>query len=134
MKYTVQVEVGGRPLVFECGHLATQASGAVRMQYGDTVVMVAATKEDRVREGIDFVPLMVDYQEMSYAVGRIPGGFFRRESQQRETIVCAPCLDESFYYGAISHFFFGTMIEKWTDRSCRGQPDILSHYRHSFRS
>jgi polyribonucleotide nucleotidyltransferase len=89
MKYTVQVEVGGRPLVFECGHLATQASGAVRMQYGDTVVMVAATKEDRVREGIDFLPLMVDYQEMSYAAGRIPGGFFRREigrPSEKETL------------------------------------------------
>lgn len=89
MKHTVQVEVGGRPLIFECGHLATQASGSVRMQYGDTVVLVAATKEDRVREGIDFLPLMVDYQEMSYAAGRIPGGFFRREigrPSEKETL------------------------------------------------
>ncbi len=89
MKHTVQVEVGGRPLIFECGHLARQASGSVRMQYGDTVVLVAATKEDRVREGIDFVPLMVDYQEMSYAAGRIPGGFFRREigrPSEKETL------------------------------------------------
>ncbi len=59
------------------------------MRYGDTVVLVAATKEDRVREGIDFVPLMVDYQEMSYAAGRIPGGFFRREigrPSEKETL------------------------------------------------
>jgi polyribonucleotide nucleotidyltransferase len=59
------------------------------MRYGDTVVIVAATKEDRVREGIDFVPLSVDYQEMSYAAGRIPGGFFRREigrPSEKETL------------------------------------------------
>lgn len=89
MSYSVQVEVGGRPLVFQSGHMARQASGSVLMRYGDTVVMVAATKEDRVREGIDFVPLMVDYQEMSYAAGRIPGGFFRREigrPSEKETL------------------------------------------------
>ncbi len=89
MKCSVEVEVGGRPLTIECGHMATQASGAVVMRYGDTVVLVAATKEDRIREGIDFLPLMVDYQEMSYAVGRIPGGFFRREigrPSEKETL------------------------------------------------
>jgi polyribonucleotide nucleotidyltransferase len=59
------------------------------MRYGDTVVLIAATNENRVREGIDFVPLMVDYQEMSYAAGRIPGGFFRREvgrPSEKETL------------------------------------------------
>jgi polyribonucleotide nucleotidyltransferase len=59
------------------------------MRYGDTVVIVTATKEDRVREGIDFLPLSVDYQEMSYAAGRIPGGFFRREigrPSEKETL------------------------------------------------
>jgi polyribonucleotide nucleotidyltransferase len=59
------------------------------MRYGDTVVIVTATKEDRVREGIDFVPLSVDYKEMSYAAGRIPGGFFRREvgrPSEKETL------------------------------------------------
>ena len=89
MKHTVQVEVGGRPLIIECGHVARQASGSVMMRYGDTVVLVAATKEDRVREGIDFVPLMVEYREMSYAAGRIPGGFFRREigrPSEKETL------------------------------------------------
>jgi len=89
MKHTVQVEVGGRPLIIECGHVARQASGAVLMRYGDTVVLVTATKEDRSREGIDFLPLMVDYQEMSYAAGRIPGGFFRREigrPSEKETL------------------------------------------------
>jgi polyribonucleotide nucleotidyltransferase len=89
MKQKVEVEVGGRLMTFEAGEVATQASGSVMMRYGDTVVLVAATKEDRTREGIDFVPLMVDYQEMSYAVGRIPGGFFRREvgrPSEKETL------------------------------------------------
>lgn len=89
MKCSVEVEVGGRPLTIECGHMARQASGAVVLRYGDTVVLVAATKEDRVREGIDFLPLMVDYQEMSYAAGRVPGGFFRREigrPSEKETL------------------------------------------------
>lgn len=89
MKQSIQVEVGGRMLTFESGHVAQQASGSVIMRYGDTVVLVAATKEDRVREGIDFLPLMVDYQEMSYAAGRIPGSFFRREigrPSEKETL------------------------------------------------
>jgi len=89
MKHTLEVEVGGRPLRFETGEMARQAGGSVLMRYGDTVVIVAATKEDRVREGIDFVPLSVDYQEMSYAAGRIPGGFFRREigrPSEKETL------------------------------------------------
>ncbi len=89
MKHTIQVEVGGRPLTFETGEIAKQAGGSILMRYGDTVVLVAATKEDRVREGIDFLPLSVDYHEMSYAAGRIPGGFFRREigrPSEKETL------------------------------------------------
>ncbi|MGC8491223.1 MAG: polyribonucleotide nucleotidyltransferase, partial [Syntrophobacteraceae bacterium] len=89
MKHTVEVQVGGRPLRFETGEVARQAGGSVLMRYGDTVVIVTATKEDRVREGIDFVPLSVDYQEMSYAAGRIPGSFFRREigrPSEKETL------------------------------------------------
>lgn len=89
MKYSVEVEVGGRKMTLETGQLARQASGAVVARYGDTVVLIAATKEDRIREGIDFVPLSVEYQEMSYAAGRIPGGFFRREigrPSEKETL------------------------------------------------
>jgi len=89
MKYSVEVEVGGRKMTLETGQLARQASGSVVVRYGDTVVLIAATKEDRIREGIDFVPLSVEYQEMSYAAGRIPGGFFRREigrPSEKETL------------------------------------------------
>jgi len=76
-------------MTIETGQLARQASGSVVVRYGDTVVLIAATKEDRIREGIDFVPLSVEYQEMSYAAGRIPGGFFRREigrPSEKETL------------------------------------------------
>jgi polyribonucleotide nucleotidyltransferase len=89
MKHSVEVQVGGRPLVIESGHVARQAGGSVMMRYGDTVVLAVATREERVREGIDFLPLMVDYQEMSYAAGRIPGSFFRREigrPSEKETL------------------------------------------------
>ncbi|MEJ5301308.1 MAG: polyribonucleotide nucleotidyltransferase [Thermodesulforhabdaceae bacterium] len=75
----VSAEVGSRILTIETGHVARQASGAVWIRYGDTVVLVAAVRDEKTREGVDFVPLMVDYQEMSYAAGKIPGGFFRRE-------------------------------------------------------
>jgi len=89
MKEIVEVEVGGRRLRFETGELAKQASGAVLASYGDTVVLITAVGEDRVREGVDFLPLSVDYMEKGFAVGRIPGGFFRREigrPSERETL------------------------------------------------
>ena len=89
MKEIVEVEVGGRRLRFETGELAKQASGAVLASYGDTVVLVTAVGEDKVREGVDFLPLSVDYMEKGFAVGRIPGGFFRREigrPSERETL------------------------------------------------
>ncbi|MBF0498145.1 MAG: polyribonucleotide nucleotidyltransferase, partial [Deltaproteobacteria bacterium] len=79
MKQSVTVELGGRPLTVETGRMAKQASGAVLVTYGETMVLVTAVATDDIREGIDFLPLTVDYQEMSYAAGRIPGGFFRRE-------------------------------------------------------
>ncbi len=73
----------------ETGEMAKQASGAVLASYGDTVILVTAVGEQRTREGIDFLPLSVDYMEKGFAVGRIPGGFFRREigrPSERETL------------------------------------------------
>ncbi|AEB10117.1 Polyribonucleotide nucleotidyltransferase [Desulfobacca acetoxidans DSM 11109] len=89
MAKTFEVEVGGRILAFEIDKMAAQASGAVFARYGDTGVLVTAVASDRLREGIDFLPLTVDYLEMSYAAGRIPGGFFRREigrPSEKETL------------------------------------------------
>jgi len=81
MVQKLQIDFGGRPFSIEAGRVAKQADGAVLVQYGDTVVLVTAVASDAKREGIDFVPLTVNYQEMTYAAGRIPGGFFKREGR-----------------------------------------------------
>ncbi|HZK42780.1 MAG TPA: polyribonucleotide nucleotidyltransferase [Syntrophomonadaceae bacterium] len=79
-----ETEIGGRKLVVEVGKVAKQANGAAVMRYGDTVVLVAATASKLPREGIDFFPLTVDYEERQYAVGKIPGGFIKREGRPTE--------------------------------------------------
>lgn len=76
--------LAGRTLSIETGHLAKQANGAVLVRYGDTVVLVTATTSKEPREGVDFFPLTVDYEEKMYAVGKIPGGFLRREGRATE--------------------------------------------------
>ncbi len=81
MVHKVNVDFGGRPFSIETGKVAKQANGSVLVQYGETVVLVTAVTSDNRREGLDFVPLTVNYQEMTYAAGRIPGGFFKREGR-----------------------------------------------------
>lgn len=81
----VSVEMGGRQLTLETGHLAKQANGSAYVRYGDTVVVVAACAETEPRrEDGDFLPLTCDYREYQYAAGRIPGGFFKREGRPSE--------------------------------------------------
>ena len=79
-----QVTLNNKPLSFETGKLAKQASGSVIVRYGDSVVLVTACRAANAREGIDFLPLTVDYREYAYASGRIPGGFFKREGKSAE--------------------------------------------------
>jgi len=86
-KYTM--ELAGRPLTLETGKLAELANAAVLVRYGETVVLVAVTAAPRPRDGIDFFPLSVDFEEKLYAVGRIPGGFLRREARPGERAVLA---------------------------------------------
>ena len=88
MAQKLQIEFGGRTLSIETGRVARQAHGAVMVQYGETVVLVTTVTADKKREGLDFVPLTVHYQEMTYAAGKIPGGFFKREGRpsERETL------------------------------------------------
>src|SRR5512136_3487651 len=76
-----QIDFGGRPFSIETGKVAKQANGSVMVQYGETVVLVTAVTSEKKREGLDFIPLTVNYQEMTYAAGRIPGGFFKREGR-----------------------------------------------------
>ncbi len=79
-----EIQWGGRKLALETGRMARQANGAVLASYGDTVVLCAAVAETTARQGIDFFPLTVNYQEKSFAAGKIPGGFFKREGRPSE--------------------------------------------------
>jgi len=79
--------IGNKPIKFETGKLAGQAGGAVTIQLGDTMVFAAATMSSQTRQGIDFLPLTVDYEERMYAGGRIPGSFFRREGRPSEDAI-----------------------------------------------
>ena len=80
----VEVELAGRPFSIEVGRIAKQAGGSAFVRYGDSAVLVTATAASTAREGTDFLPLTVDYQEKTFAAGRIPGSFFRREARQGE--------------------------------------------------
>ena len=89
MVQVVTTEINGRTLSIETGRVAKQAGGAVLVQYGETIVLVTVVSSSDIREGIDFLPLTVDYQEMAYAAGKIPGSFFRREigrPSEKETL------------------------------------------------
>ena len=81
MEKSFHMELAGRPLIVETGKMAKQASGAVLVRYGETVVLVTSTASKEAREGMDFFPLTVDYEEKMYAVGKMPGGFLRREGR-----------------------------------------------------
>src|SRR5678809_1520240 len=81
---TRELNIGQQILSFETGKLAKQAGGAVMVRFGDSVVLVTACRAPTPREGIDFLPLTVDYKEYTYASGRIPGGFFKREGKPTE--------------------------------------------------
>ena len=77
--HKVQLDWGGRPLTLETGKIARQADGAVVATYGETTVLAAVVAAKQPKEGIDFLPLTVNYTEKYYAAGRIPGGYFKRE-------------------------------------------------------
>src|ERR1700748_1195587 len=87
--HSVEIDWGGRPLKLETGKIARQADGAVMATYGETVVLATVVAAKSPREGVDFLPLTVDYQEKTYAAGRIPGGYFKREGRptEKETLV-----------------------------------------------
>ncbi len=92
--HTRELTIGQNTLQLETGKLAKQAGGAVVVRFGDSVVLVTACRAASPREGIDFLPLTVDYREYTYASGRIPGGFFKREGKpaEKEVLTCR-CID-----------------------------------------
>ncbi len=88
--HKVEIEWGGRPLILETGKIARQADGAVMATYGETVVLATVVSAKSPKPGLDFFPLTVNYQEKTYAAGRIPGGYFKREGRpsENETLIC----------------------------------------------
>ena len=84
MVHKVEFDVGGRTMIIECGKLAKQANGAVTVRYADSMVISTVAAETEPRLGFDFFPLTVEYREKSYAAGKIPGGFFKREARPSE--------------------------------------------------
>ena len=87
--HRVQLDWGGRKLTLETGRMARQADGAVLATYGETTVLATVVSAKEPKPGIDFFPLTVNYQEKSYAAGRIPGGYFKREGRptEKETLI-----------------------------------------------
>jgi polyribonucleotide nucleotidyltransferase len=86
---SVSYNIGGRDLIIETGKLALQANAAVTVRYGETVVLVTVCFNKEAREGVDFLPLTIDYEERLYAAGKIPGGFIRREGRPSEAAILA---------------------------------------------
>lgn len=87
MEKVFKTEIAGRPLVVETGKIAQFANGSVLIRYGDTVILSTVTASTQPRDGVDFFPLSVDYEEKQYAVGRIPGGFIKREGRPSEKAI-----------------------------------------------
>ena len=83
-KVKKSIQYGAHELTIETGEISRQADAAVMVSYGDTVVLVAVTSKSEVKAGQDFFPLTVDYMERTYAAGKIPGGFFKREGRPSE--------------------------------------------------
>ena len=79
--------LAGRPLIIETGKMAGLANGSCLVRYGDTVILATATASEKPRDGVDFLPLSVDFDERQYAAGKIPGGYFRREGRPTEKAI-----------------------------------------------
>ena len=96
MAETFSLELGGKTLSFETGRMAKQANASILAQWGETVVLVTSVMSDKPREGLDFFPLLVDYEERYYSAGKIPGGFIKREGRPAESaILTARVIDRS---------------------------------------
>jgi polyribonucleotide nucleotidyltransferase len=107
MVHVVELDVAGRTLRLETGRVAKQADGSIWASYGDTVVLATAVASQTAKPGVDFLPLTVDYQEKTYAAGKIPGGYFKREGRPSEKEVLTsrlidrplrPLFPEGYYF------------------------------------
>ena len=84
MTTEIDIEIRGKKLSIETGEMAKQSDGAVVVKYGDTVLLATAVANKKIKEGLDFFPLTMDYQERAFAAGKIPGGYFKREGRPTE--------------------------------------------------
>ena len=94
MVHRLEMELGGEQLIIETGKMARQASGAVTVQFGETVVFASAVASDKPVSQRDFMPLQIEYRERAYAAGKIPGGFFKREGKPSEKEVVSARLTD----------------------------------------
>jgi len=130
MSNRVEAKLGRQELIFETGKMAKQAHGAVMVQYGGTVVLVTAVMSKEPREGgdIDFVPLTVEYQEKTYAAGKIPGGFFKREGKPSEKeVLTARLIDRPIrplFPAGISHEI--QIMSMVLSHDGENDPDVLA--------
>ncbi|OHE22909.1 MAG: polyribonucleotide nucleotidyltransferase [Syntrophobacterales bacterium RBG_19FT_COMBO_59_10] len=111
MSKLFSTDFAGRNISLKADYVAGQADGAILAQYGDTVVLVTAVSLKTIREGVDFLPLTVDYQEMTFAAGKIPGGFFKREGRPNEKeILTSRIIDRSLRPLFPKNYFHETQI------------------------
>jgi polyribonucleotide nucleotidyltransferase len=90
------LEIGGKPVSFETGRMAKQANASIVARCGDTIVLVTSVMSETAREGLDYFPLLVDYEERYYSAGKIPGGFIKREGRPSESaVLTARVIDRS---------------------------------------
>lgn len=86
MYKSYSMELAGRTLTVDIGRVCAQANGAALLKYGETTVLSTATASDKPRDGVDFFPLSVEFEEKMYSVGKIPGGFNKREGKHQRTL------------------------------------------------
>ncbi len=111
MSNTISLEINKRTLTIDIGKIAKQADGSALLRYGDTMMLVTATSRKELKEGKDFLPLIVDYRENTYAAGKIPGGFFKREGRPSEReILIARLIDRPVRPLFPEGYFFDTQI------------------------
>ena len=111
MSNTISLEINKRTLSIEIGKIAKQADGSALLRYGDTMMLVTATSRKELKEGKDFLPLIVDYRENTYAAGKIPGGFFKREGRPSEReILIARLIDRPIRPLFPEGYFFDTQV------------------------
>ncbi len=126
--HTVEIEWGGRPLILETGKIARQADGAVLATYGETVVLATVVSMKEPKPGLDFFPLTVNYQEKTFAAGKIPGGYFKREGRPSEKeILTARMTDRPLRPLFPKGYYYDTqIISVLLSADGENDPDILS--------